>query len=220
MINMDMVGRLRDDKLLLLGRDSAEEWPQVVDPACQAAKLSVQPRAARASAPPTTCPSTPPACRCSTSSPASTTTTTSPSDDADKVDAKGGARIAGLAADLLAAVANRPHPLTYKEAEAPAPAEGDVRTGGASLGTVPDYAGDGRPGVLIADVRPGGAAEKAGIRRGDLLVELAGAPVRDIYDFTYALRKAKPGEKSTLVVVRGDERLTLDVTFGSAPQTR
>jgi Peptidase family M28/PA domain/PDZ domain/WD40-like Beta Propeller Repeat len=219
MINMDMVGRLRDDKLLLLGRDSAAEWPQVVDPACQAAGLECT-LAGEGFGP-------------SDHMPFYTAGVPvlhlftgihddyhRPSDDADKIDAEGGARIASLAADLLAAVANRPHPLTYKEAKAPAPSEGDVRTGGASLGTVPDYAGDGRPGVLIADVRPGGAAEKAGMRHGDLLVELAGAPVRDIYDFTYALRKAKPGEKSTAVVMRGEERLTLEVTFGAAPQAR
>ena len=90
------------------------------------------------------------------------------------------------------------------------------RGGGASLGTVPDYAGDGRPGVLLADVRAGGPAAQAGLQRGDLLVELGGAPIRDIYDFTYALRKAKPGEASTAVVIRDGERLTLEVTFGES----
>jgi S1-C subfamily serine protease len=79
---------------------------------------------------------------------------------------------------------------------------------------VPDYAGDGRPGVLLAGVRPDSAAEKAGMRRGDLLVELAGTPIRDIQDFMFALRKVKPGDTSTAVVMRGDQRLELSVTFG------
>ncbi len=99
-----------------------------------------------------------------------------PTDDADKVNAEGGARIAGLVAATCAesspAGAER---LAYKSVPAPAP-QGDARSYGASLGTVPDYAGDGRPGVLLSGVRPGGAAEKAGIRRGDLLVELARRP--------------------------------------------
>jgi S1-C subfamily serine protease len=85
---------------------------------------------------------------------------------------------------------------------------------GASLGTVPDYAGDGRPGVLLSGVRAGSAAEQAGMQRGDLLVELGGTPIRDIHDFMYVLRRAKPGDKTAAVVLRGEERLTVEVTYG------
>ncbi|MFY9823822.1 MAG: PDZ domain-containing protein, partial [Thermoanaerobaculia bacterium] len=81
---------------------------------------------------------------------------------------------------------------------------------------VPDYAGDGRPGVLVGGVRPGGAAEAAGIQRGDLLVELSGKEIRDIHDFMYVLQSAKPGEKSKAVVVRDGKRLTVEVTFGTS----
>jgi len=63
-------------------------------------------------------------------------------------------------------------------------------------------------------VRAGSPAETAGIHRGDLLVELAGTPIRDIHDFMYVLRRSKPGEKATVVVLRGSERVSLDVTFG------
>ena len=80
---------------------------------------------------------------------------------------------------------------------------------------MPDYAGDGRPGVLLAGVRPGSAAEQAGLRRGDLLVELSGArTIRDIHDFMYVLQRAKPGEKTTAVVVRDGQKVSLEVTFG------
>jgi S1-C subfamily serine protease len=98
---------------------------------------------------------------------------------------------------------------------APAP-QGDTRSYGASLGTIPDYAGDGRPGVLLAGVRPGGGAEQAGMLRGDLLVELSGKPIRDIHDFMYVLQRSKPGEKTTAVVERDGKRLTLAVTFGTS----
>src|SRR5262249_33615225 len=142
-----------------------------------------------------------------------------PSDTADKINAAGGARVALLVSDLAQELAGRPARLAYKSAPAPAPA-GDARSYGASLGTIPDSAGDGRPGVLIANVRPGGAAAKAGIARGDLLVELAGRPIRDIYDFMYVLRQAKPGEKATAVVDRGGKRIALSVTFGTASPLR
>src|SRR5262249_3187121 len=138
-----------------------------------------------------------------------------PGDTADKINAAGGARVALLVADLAREVAGRPARLVYKSAPAPAP-QGDTRSYGASLGTIPDYAGDGRPAVLIANVRPEGAAAKAGLQRGDLLVELAGTPIRDIYDFMYILRQSKPGQTAKAVVDRGGKRIEVTVTFGTS----
>jgi S1-C subfamily serine protease len=70
--------------------------------------------------------------------------------------------------------------------------------------------------VLLAGVRPGSAAEKAGIERGDLLVELAGTPIRDIHDFMYVLQSVKPGQESTAVVMRGEQRMPVKVVFGTS----
>jgi Tol biopolymer transport system component len=214
MLNMDMVGRLRDNLVTVLGGDSAEEWNALVPPVCERDLV-----------------------RCSLSGDGYGPSDHSPfyaagvpvlhfftgahedyhkpSDDADKINAAGGARVAALVADLALEIANGPQRPTYKSAPAPAP-RGDMRSFGASLGTVPDYAGDGRPGVLLAGVRPGSAAEQAGLQRGDLLVELSGKPIRDIHDFMYVLQRAKPGEKTTAVVERGGERVSVAVTFGSS----
>jgi S1-C subfamily serine protease len=65
-------------------------------------------------------------------------------------------------------------------------------------------------------VRAGSPAEQGGLRRGDLLVGLAGKDIRDIHDFMYVLQRAKPGEKATAVVVRDGKRVSLDVTFGGS----
>jgi Tol biopolymer transport system component/Zn-dependent M28 family amino/carboxypeptidase len=212
MLNMDMVGRLRDNRVAVLGGESAEEWKDLVPPLCARELLG---------------------CTLSGDGYGPSDHTPfyaagvpvlhfftgahedyhKPSDDADKINAAGGARVAALVADVAEAIAERPQRLTYRSAPAPAPA-GDVRSYGAALGTVPDYAGDGRPGVLLAGVRPGSPAEQGGLRRGDLLVELAGKEIRDIHDFMYVLQRAKPGEKTTAVVVRGGERVPLEVTFG------
>jgi hypothetical protein len=216
MLNMDMVGRLREDKLTIFGGDSAAEWDTLVQPACKQAGL--------------TC-----ALDGDGFGPSDHSTFYAagvpvlhfftgvhddyhkPTDDTEKVDAEGGVRIAGLVADVAGALASRRERLTYKSAPAPLP-QGDQRSYGASLGTVPDYAGDGRPGVLIAGVRPDSPADRAGMRRGDLLVELADTPIRDIQDFMFALRKVKPGDTSSVVVVRGEQRLKLPVTFGGSPK--
>ncbi len=212
MINMDMVGRLRENKLSVLGGESGQGWAALVDPACERAGLH--------------CTLSGDGYGPSDHSPFYAagvpvlhlfTGTHSdyhrPSDDADKINALGGAQVAGLAADLAKILANRAEKIAYKSAPAPAPA-GDVRGSGASLGTIPDYAGDQRPGVLLAGVRAGSPAEKAGIGRGDLLVELAGTEIRDIQDFMFVLRRAVPGQRAPVVVIRDGRRVTLEVEFG------
>jgi Tol biopolymer transport system component len=214
MLNMDMVGRLRGNVVSVLGGESAGEWRDVVLPVCERALLG--------------CTLSGSGYGPSDHSPFYAAGVPvlhfftgvhpdyhKPSDDAPAINSAGGARIAQVVADLARELAGRPERLTYRNAPAPATG-GDMRSFGASLGTIPDYGGDGRPGVLLAGVRPGSAAEKAGMRRGDLLVELSGAAIRDIHDFMFVLRKAKPGEKTTAVVERDGRRVTLEVTFGES----
>jgi S1-C subfamily serine protease len=92
---------------------------------------------------------------------------------------------------------------------------GDARSFNASLGTIPDYAGPpaGRPGVLLSGVRAGGAADKAGMRRGDILVRLGTHEVRNVEDLMYALTAHKPGETVTAVVVREGKEVKVEATF-------
>jgi S1-C subfamily serine protease len=66
-------------------------------------------------------------------------------------------------------------------------------------------------GVKFADVRDASPAWKAGLRGGDILVEFAGKEIKNLYDFTYALRSHKPGETVSVTVLRGNQRLTVDV---------
>ena len=216
MLNMDMVGRLRGNRLAVLGSESAAEWGDLLAPLCARQGL-----------------------RCNLSGdgygPSDQTPFYAagapvlhfftgahddyhrPSDDAPTVHAAGGAQVARLVAETALDVTRREERPTYQAVAPPAP-QGDVRSYGASLGTVPDFsgAGDGRPGVLLSGVRPGSPAEVAGIRKGDRLVRLAGREIRDLNDFTFVLRGAKPGQKTIAVVERLGQRLELEVTFGEA----
>lgn len=220
MVNMDMIGRLREDRLSVLGGSSAAEWNGIVPRLC--GELGIDCALSGDGYGPSD--QTPffaagvPVVHLFTGAHSDYH---KPSDDAARINAAGGARVAHLAAEIAAAVASREGPLTYVAAAAPAP-RGDVRGFGASLGTVPDYAGpaDHRPGVLLAGVRPGGPAEKGGLQRGDLLVELAGHPIRDIQDFMFALRSAKPGQQAVAIVERDGRRVDLLVTFGVSTGTR
>ena len=81
----------------------------------------------------------------------------------------------------------------------------------AYLGTVPDYATDAA-GMAIATVVDGGPAQRAGLRGGDVVVELAGRPVRNVYDYTYAIEAMRPGETVAMTVLREGRRVELEIT--------
>src|SRR5881409_2824500 len=70
-------------------------------------------------------------------------------------------------------------------------------------------------GVLLADVRPGGPADLAGIRGKDRIVSMAGTKIENLYDMTFALQDHKPGETIDVVVVRNEQHVTLKATLGT-----
>jgi Tol biopolymer transport system component len=218
MLNMDMVGRLRANRVSILGGESAEEWNDLVQPLCANLKISCQ-LGGDGYGPSDQTPfyaAGVPVLHLFTGAHEDYH---KPSDDAELINAAGGARIANLVANLAADL-TAIDGLTYKESEAPTP-QGDVRGYGASLGTIPDYTGapDNKTGMLLAGVRAGGPADVAGLQRGDRVVELLGHEIRDIYDLMYSLREAKPGQEGSVVVERGDERIAVTVTFGTSTRT-
>jgi len=218
MLNMDMVGRLRGNRVSILGGDSAEEWNDLVQPICTDLKIGCQ-LGGDGYGPSDQTPfyaAGVPVLHLFTGAHEQYH---KPTDDAGLINAAGGARIANLVADLAANL-TAIDGLTYKESEAPAPT-GDVRNYGASLGTIPDYTGapDNKTGMLLAGVRTGGPADLAGLQRGDRIVELLGHEIRDIYDLMYVLREAKPGQAGSVVVERGDEQFKATVTFGTSTRT-
>ena len=70
-------------------------------------------------------------------------------------------------------------------------------------------------GVQLSDVAKGGPAAQAGLRGGDIIIELAGKTIENIYDYTYAIEALKIGQEVTCVVQRGDQEISLKVTPGS-----
>lgn len=214
MVNLDMVGRLRHNRLAVLGSESASEWSELLLPACQRAGLECK-LSGDGFGPSDQTPfyaAGVPVLQLFTGSHGDYH---KPSDDTAKLNFAGMARIAGLSADLAMTLATREEPLTYRRTQSPEP-RGDSRSYGASLGTIPDYTSEDVVGVLLAGVRPDSPAERAGIRQGDLLVALSGHEIGDIYDFVYVLRQAKPGETAMAAVIRDGRRLELEVTFGAS----
>jgi Tol biopolymer transport system component len=219
MLNMDMVGRLRNNRLSILGSDSAQEWDSVVEPICDEMRLGCQ-LGGDGYGPSDQMPFYAAGVPVLHFFTGAHKDYHKPSDDSALINAAGGVRIANLVAEIaidLTALDG----LTYQVADAPAP-PGDMRGFGASLGTIPDYTGspDNRPGMLLSGVRSGGPADVAGLQRGDRIVELAGREVRDIYDLMYILQEKKPGEESTVIVERNGEPIQRTVTFSESTRTR
>jgi TolB protein len=215
-INLDVVGALRDDKLVALGSESAVEWKPLVDRVASQLELTVTSSGDGYGPSDQTSfyAKQIPVLHFFTGSHERYHT---PDDDADAVNFAGAERIAELTARVATVLARGDVTPKYARATSAPAMEGDSRGYGAYLGTIPDYSAMEATsgGVKLSDVRPGGPADKAGIRGGDVLVEMAGTRIENLYDMTYALQDHKPGETIDVVVLRGGERVTLRATLGS-----
>ena len=72
-------------------------------------------------------------------------------------------------------------------------------------GTIPDYSTEVK-GLLLSGVIGGGPAEQAGLQKGDVIVEIAGQSITNIYDYTYALEVLKIGQPAKVVFMRNGQR--------------
>src|SRR5438046_6201416 len=85
----------------------------------------------------------------------------------------------------------------YVAVENPNPHAGTPSGGsggyGPYFGSIPDF-GQIENGVRFSDVKPGSPAAKAGLKAGDVLVQFGDKPIKNLYDFTDALRRSKVGD--------------------------
>ncbi len=134
-----------------------------------------------------------------------------PSDTADKIDYDDLARIVDFAAAIGRRVIDTIEPPVFAKVE-PQTQGGASRAGvRVYTGTVPDYASDAK-GLLLGGVVAGGPAEAAGLQKGDVIVEIAGQTIANIYDYTYALDVLKIGQPAKVVYMRAGERKETTLT--------
>jgi len=86
---------------------------------------------------------------------------------------------------------------------------------GASVQSAAFVEGSTITGAYIAEIVPGGAADEAGLRVGDIVTEFNGVPITDSVDLTAQVRAAAGGSDATLTYVRDGESHTIDVTLGT-----
>ena len=70
-------------------------------------------------------------------------------------------------------------------------------------------------GVLLDDVEPGGPADQAGLKGGDIIIKLAGKKIENIYDYQYAIDVLKVGNESGISIIRDEKRIDLKIVPGS-----
>ena len=213
MINMDMIGRVSNNRLYVGGTGTSPNFQKLVEDANSRVKFALSYSASGYGA----------------SDQTSFTVHEvpvlfffsglhsdyhKPSDTWDKIDPVNGARVVELVWNVVQSLdASNDKPQYVRVSEPLAPAMGGGGGYGPYFGSIPDFGQVEHGGVKFSDVRDGSPAGKAGFRAGDVLVEFDGKTIDNLYDFTYALRAHKPGDKVTVTVLRGNERVTREVTL-------
>jgi hypothetical protein len=218
MLNLDMVGRLRDRRLLVFGTDTAEQFPgllQAVNGEGPKFDLRMKGDGYGPSDQMSFFKKNVPVLHFFTGPHSEYHR---PADDAELLNYEGLSDVAGYVADLAVQVMEQP--LTFVGATAPAPS-GDGGGGGgfrSYLGTVPDYGQDENlEGVLLSGVRAGSPAERAGLRGGDIIVQIDATAIRNIQDFVFVLRTRKPGDEVQVTVLRDGQRTSYAATLAPRP---
>jgi hypothetical protein len=218
MLNFDMVGRLRNDKLIVYGTSTATELKAIVDSANAAPaggtamfRISGGGDGYGPSDQSSFYAKDIPVLHFFTDLHEDYHRAT---DDADKINAGGEARVVELALRVARVIADRPARLTFVHIAAPVRTAVSEEGKQTYLGTVPDMGASETKGLLLTGVRAGSPADLGGLKAGDVIVELGGAAVKDLYSYSDALYAHKPGDVVKIVVLRGGERLELSVTLG------
>src|SRR5262245_14772289 len=208
MVNLDMVGRLREGKVYVSGVDSGSGLRALVTDAARGMPLT-------------------PELRGDPFAPSDQTSFYAagrpvlflftgahsdyhrPSDRWEKINAAGLVAVTAFAGRIVTALATWPSVPAYVKLES-------ARSGGPSggrgygpfFGVVPDFAEPTQAGVRVSGVRAGSPAENAGVRAGDVLVRFGGVHVSSLDDFTFALRSHRAGDEVEVRYVReGEERV-------------
>jgi hypothetical protein len=134
-----------------------------------------------------------------------------PTDDADKLNYDDMARVAQLATNVTVDLMKRDAPPAYVKVAPSSDHTGSRASMRVYLGTIPDYSPGEIEGVKLSGVKAGGPAEKAGLQGGDVIVECAGKAIKNIYDYTYAMDALKIGEGVPITIVRDGKRVTLTI---------
>ncbi len=214
MFNFDMVGRMRENKLIVFGETSAHEFPEMGKKIRHSLTLSSNKNIWGSSDHASFLRAKIPALFF----------TTGPHDDyhrstdtAEKINYEGMKKIEAFAYQYIKQVDAAQSPPTYNEEENfidPAPQRGG-RGYGAYFGSIPDFHTRGDDGVLLQGVKRDSPAEKAGLQKNDILVGIGEIKIRNLHEFVFALRFYRPNEKITVHWTRDGKAMSSETVLGT-----
>ncbi len=211
MINMDMIGRLKDNKLNVHGVGTSATWTSILDSATSGSGLKIS-TSADGFGPSDHASFVPKKIPVLFFFTGLHTDYHRPTDTWDKINYDGEAQILDVVERSVRTVADASSRITFAEgAEKPS---AKVTSGGfkVSLGVIPDYSDDPQ-GLRIDGVRAGTPAEKAGMQAGDILTQIGTTKVKNIYDLTAALSTLEPNTVVDVVVIRDGKEVKMKATL-------
>ena len=214
MVNLDMVGRLRQERVTIFGVRSAPPFEDIITRgAKQLGLLTYLPDGVGPSDHVSFYNKQIPVLHFFTGSHPDYHR---PGDTWDKLNYQGMAQVGDLVLSSALAIAALPEMPKFVSlpSRPPVSETGDRRATGVYLGIIPEY-NRTVEGVLLAGVAPGSPAAAAGLREGDVIVQLADKKIDNIEDLTDALGTQKPAAQVTIVVKRGDGTNAFKTTLGS-----
>ena len=210
MLNMDMIGRIKDDKVYIGGVGTGSTFKTVLEQAEKDTPFKIEPSAGGYS-----------------SSDHTSFVTKKipvlfffsglhsdyhkPSDTWDKINGASAAKLLDMVESVATQLANADQPPQFQVVAEEKPVTGGGGGGyGPYFGSIPDF-GQVENGVKFSDVKPNSPAAKAGLKGGDILVQFGDKPIKNLYDFTDALRRSKVGDVVEVKVMRDGQPVTASV---------
>jgi len=212
MINLDMVGRLRNHRLTVFGARSGDALSSIITE--EASKLALQTRESDGigrSDHMSFYAKKIPAVHFFTGTHADYHR---PSDTWDKLNFDGMEKIADLVRATSYRIAGLQVPMKFVGLPSPLSTNEDTRRQGYGtyLGSIPDFERT-TDGVRLAGVREGSPAALAGLMEGDVIISLADIKIHNLEDLVAVLRSKKPGDSVEIVVLRNEKPLMVKATL-------
>ena len=210
MLNMDMIGRIKDDKVYIGGVGTGSTFKAILDQGQKETPFKIEYSAGGYSA------------SDHTSFVAKKIPVLfffsglhsdyhKPSDTWDKINAPSAARLLDLVENVAVQLANANELPTFQVVSEDKPTTAGGGGGyGPYFGSIPDF-GQTENGVKFSDVKPNSPAAKAGLKAGDILIQFGDKPIKNLYDFTDALRRSKVGDVVEVKVLRDGQTVTVSV---------
>lgn len=209
MVNLDMIGRMDDNELSIMGTGTASGWPNLIEQSnIDSLKINQISSGRGASDHTSFYEQDIPVLHYFTGTHSDYHR---PGDTAGKINNEGTAKVVshvkgllkkldGIETGLLEFVhsGDRQHEQMQME--------------GVTLGVLPDYSYDG-PGLRLESVRSGDTGDLAGMIDGDIIIEIDGEPVNDIFDYMDLISKFDEGDTIELRILRDGEEIIIEVTF-------